>query len=57
MPNIRNRMGLVVKRFEIIPGATWKDIDMRNNEDGIYFYYFTVDGKELDAGQIVLSKN
>jgi len=57
MPNIRNRMGLVVKRFEIIPGATWKDIDMRNNEDGIYFYYFTVDGKELDAEQIVLSKN
>ncbi len=54
---IRNRMGLVVTRFDIISGENWKDIDMRNNEDGIYFYYFIVDGKELDAGQIVLSKN
>ncbi len=54
---IRNRMGLVIKRFDIMPGENWRDIDIRNHEDGIYFYYFILDGKEMDAGQLVLSKN
>lgn len=54
---IRNKMGLVATRFDILSGEDWKDIDMRSYGEGMYFYYFFVDGKELDAGQIIVNNN